>query len=1828
MSSLIRSYTRLFLGFLLGILLGGAPLAAQVDPRLQASPTDFMNLYQQSTSLKAKPEIVTVFDFSGSMASLMFHPLYRNDNSDDSDDYRYMRFQLTNAGVGSPGTPPGNVYYVTARARNCWNAWSQYKLTVNADGTVTVGGPTGNPASCPPTVPNTTAPSYTLRAYAVGNSSAYATVTFTPPSPPNTANPSYNLTGNFNSGTKVNASGSYTITSIAASPAAGPYAAGSTVTLTTYLTHPGPESELASNRQIGWSGGTFGGATWTQVSPGYYKSVNTWQVPNWSPTVATPGDPTQLKPMTVSPGLPFGAGATLNFNTYFITKGSSSLIDWYIYHDGGKNYCVPDGAFVGSPSTASTISGTNVTWKVPAYCGTSGPPTAGTDPYVTVSLDASKGSSYTSSILGLVYPGGLSNKTNNTTVGLEALRKPDGSAVTKIDAAAVAATGLYGDTLGVLDVRNWIRAASHVRFKSGTRTIDIPIPWKITDVASTGNPLSSQTLLDKQVKTSGTPPVTVTYGSNLQIELDTNYKINAGAYGVFASDANGSGLSNVATTNVYLHSVAYRPAYIAWLFNGKYQNTLPAKPNYTTDGSLFGKYIVFDAATATLAAGQTGHLNWGQGYGPSGVWGNTTVPQYNLDGTYKASGLDEASKYKVPALSRVQATKRAAIQTWINRQADVYWAFRFLDPVNEAPYSGGGPTIDNNSSSTLSALDPTLNHVNGNDSGWKVLNNTTVEGINSTTGNSVNGMKRIASMFALHGTPLTYAMSRGLAQYGDTNNVFKTVVDAANVSQCVNHYLLLFTDGIDNNNSGTNNPNDLTPYISGGFLDALGGNKAILANPSLIDRSGANWNLFTFAGIGAHLADTTFGVGNFMAQPTLVSGASGNPSAFLPFAINSRSGVPYDKDHRVTTMTVGVSLGGQYTDPTSPKRSLFLAAIVGDPSSKDGALTGFHAFNGKDQPAPPDPGNDWIEDPQDTLSYPSVGKRGPGAVYFFDATDPDSLVRNLDFAFRLAIGAAGNNSTSSPNLPFIGASFGQQVYIGNFQPPKVGGVVWPGDLLMFGTRETGGTISLTDKTGTIASVLDSSTAGWSASASLSSTLWSTRKLFTRLPGNATVTERGFHSFTDTGVNYTNADNTDNTAGLKNYVANFVGSPVLPIGSVNQQHMIQKAAGGDISGPVDGSGRPTTNRTSIMGDIIDSAPSLLEYTFTDSMISTGISSTPALSAFAGSKRFRLILVGTNQGWLHAFGEVSKFATVTDSSGKPQEIVQGAVAELWSFMPTDFLKRLDYVFGPSSASNPHRFMVNGTPSIYFLDLPPTGGGSGNGTVDNTDATTFERAIAIIGLRKGGRSYYAIDIHDPFNPALKWALVPDEAAFFPSARNLTNMSDASLRTLIANMGFSTCTPGTGRVAFTKGGVTKLRDVVFLGGGYSTHEVESNFLDAGGKTIPMGRSILALDVNTGEVLAASDLTTLPGVTTTLGPPATPSTSSVGPIAAGLVPFEFILNSGMAQRAYFMDYQGALWAWGSKGTLSAGPTKDYRVDTSDLAKWTVDGSAGSSAGIRKVFQDGEGNGAMYTTLPAPFRVGAFPGKGNTSSNPNAPSPASVGIALVSGDRNNPLDDYTANLSTKPAHHRLTLVFDRQDSRTWSLDTQAGPDTGIQDINLKNFSANIVSSDPSPSACTATIWKDITPGCADFYLAPSVGNPYFGYYLDFPSISAKGFIPKGINTPMVVAGSLFYTYFNPTTANPCTGGTGVSYSNVIADVISPLAGDTRIGINNLSGNRGTWSGVASDYIAFGTRGVIQGGTVGLANPQAGGVQTTIEMRTLLGSPKERFPKARVWRTVR
>ena len=108
--------------------------------------------------------------------------------------------------------------------------------------------------------------------------------------------------------------------------------------------------------------------------------------------------------------------------------------------------------------------------------------------------------------------------------------------------------------------------------------------------------------------------------------------------------------------------------------------------------------------------------------------------------------------------------------------------------------------------------------------------------------------------------------------------------------------------------------------------------------------------------------------------------------------------------------------------------------------------------------------------------------------------------------------------------------------------------------------------------------------------------------------------------------------------------------------------------------------------------------------------------PSYQAFkaAQAKRTRVLIVGADDGMLHAF---------RDSDGM----------ELWAFIPPDVLPHLAAL---TAVDGGHRSFVDGSPVAVDIKLAGTW-----------------RTIVIFGCRAGGAAYYALDITETTSPKFLW-------------------------------------------------------------------------------------------------------------------------------------------------------------------------------------------------------------------------------------------------------------------------------------------------------------------------------------------------------------------------------------------------------------------------------------------------------------------------------------------
>jgi type IV pilus assembly protein PilY1 len=146
---------------------------------------------------------------------------------------------------------------------------------------------------------------------------------------------------------------------------------------------------------------------------------------------------------------------------------------------------------------------------------------------------------------------------------------------------------------------------------------------------------------------------------------------------------------------------------------------------------------------------------------------------------------------------------------------------------------------------------------------------------------------------------------------------------------------------------------------------------------------------------------------------------------------------------------------------------------------------------------------------------------------------------------------------------------------------------------------------------------------------------------------------------------------------------------------------------------------TDIRIDIMGDPLHSKPLALNFGTSDTL------------------DVRIIL-GTNQGLVHMF---------KDSDAGSDDYSVGSVIESWAFIPEELWSNIPII----RENNP-----TGDHSVYGMDLSPV-------AYTETDSSgKIDKAWLYLGMRRGGASYYALDISTPDTPIYKWMINSTTSGF----------------------------------------------------------------------------------------------------------------------------------------------------------------------------------------------------------------------------------------------------------------------------------------------------------------------------------------------------------------------------------------------------------------------------------------------------------------------------------
>lgn len=331
-----------------------------------------------------------------------------------------------------------------------------------------------------------------------------------------------------------------------------------------------------------------------------------------------------------------------------------------------------------------------------------------------------------------------------------------------------------------------------------------------------------------------------------------------------------------------------------------------------------------------------------------------------------------------------------------------------------------------------------------------------------------------------------------------------------------------------------------------------------------------------------------------------------------------------------------------------------------------------------------------------------------------------------------------------------------------------------------------------------------------------------RKVYSNLSGNA-------------GINLYDSENAVSIANMSNLTNSVLG--VASTSTPAYRERLVRFMRGRVNG--DANGAPRFH----MGDMLHSEPLVVTYNKGDA---NGI----------GKKQY--IFAGTNEGYLHAFN------TADDPAVDPD-----AGKEMFAFIPKELLGTIsEPQYLNAGTQVDHKYGVDGALTVWFKD------DGVKGVVDGND-----QVIVYFGLRRGGTSFYALDVTDIDEPKLLWT---KSAADYG-----TSMGQSWSIPYLAKVGMgSSKTP---------------REVMIVSGGYD--EAEDRDLNDGSGNVDnaqtpitgnnIGNDILVLDAKTGNLLwslSSSDRAQI---------------SSSIPGGVRIIDTNY---NGLVDRMYFADTSGDVW--------------------------------------------------------------------------------------------------------------------------------------------------------------------------------------------------------------------------------------------------------------------------------------------------------------------------------
>ncbi|PKF61218.1 hypothetical protein CW745_11335 [Psychromonas sp. psych-6C06] len=304
----------------------------------------------------------------------------------------------------------------------------------------------------------------------------------------------------------------------------------------------------------------------------------------------------------------------------------------------------------------------------------------------------------------------------------------------------------------------------------------------------------------------------------------------------------------------------------------------------------------------------------------------------------------------------------------------------------------------------------------------------------------------------------------------------------------------------------------------------------------------------------------------------------------------------------------------------------------------------------------------------------------------------------------------------------------------------------------------------------------------------------------------------------------------------------------------------------------------------------------------------------------------LLVGTNAGFLHMF---------TDNGD--------SVTENWAFIPAELLS-----FGASLRDAPVS-----SDHQYGMDLSPIA----IKVIENDGGVS--KIIAIVGMRRGGQSYYAIDITSPDSPSLAWKIDASTSGFSELAQTWSM-------------------PSIGLFSYKVGSTPTTGPGLAFGAGYDTNK-DSCIPSASENCDDVaGRGVFIVDALTGNKIWSTGGATC----------ATDDVHCMRDSIPGQVGLLDADSDGYVDRLYAGDSGGNLWRMDLAGT--------------DTSKW-------STIKLASLASDSTTQDRRFFTAPVIVRT--YQNKVNKSDQDvfSYEKVAYDGILIGSGDRAHPASSVDVN---------------------------------------------------------------------------------------------------------------------------------------------------------------------------------------------------------------------------